>query len=292
MKNLSRYFSVLEGKEKPKFVIAGEKSLEKIKEAEKIMKKCEFCERKCRVNRLNGKVGFCGVGNSWRIFGAHIHLGEEKELVPSGTLFLAGCPLRCVYCQNAPDSIDAEAGGRWSDREVVNWINRQFGRCKNINFVSPDCYVWNILKVLNKIKVEIPIIWNSSSYYSEKTAELIKDVVDVYLLDFRYFKEECGKRLSGVKNYPEIAKRNMIIANEDAELLIRALVIPGHIECCAKPILKWIVENLGDVRVNIMSQYRPVWQAYKFEEINKYLTEKEFEEVLRYARELGLKNLG
>jgi putative pyruvate formate lyase activating enzyme len=289
---MKRYFSVLDGKKKPKFIIANKKGLlgRKVGEAEEIMKRCEFCERKCKVNRLSGEKGFCGVGNKWHVFGAHMHFGEEPELVPSGTLFLAGCTLRCCYCQNAPDSIQPELGTVWTEGEIKDWIEQNSGRVKNINFVTPDCYVYNILRVLNLAKADIPIVWNSSGYYSEKTAELIKEVVDVYLLDFRYFNEECSKKLSDAPNYPEVVMRNLSIASKDAEVLIRVLVLPGHIECCSKPILKWISENIPDVRVNIMDQYSPRYLAHEYEEINKRVSDKEMKEVTDYARELGLKH--
>lgn len=290
---MSNYYRILEGKRKPKFK-QNIKLLDKaIGEAEKIMQSCEFCERKCKVNRLKGEKGFCKVGKDWRIFGAHIHLGEEPDLIPSGTLFLAGCTLRCCYCQNAPDSITPEAGDVWRDKEVARWIdNKSKEGCKNVNFVTPDCYVWNILKVLKLVKSDIPVVWNSSSYYSEKTADLIKDFVDVYLLDFRYFNNRCAIKLSSAPNYVEIAKRNFLIADRNGELLIRVLVIPNHIECDAKPILKWIRDNLGESpRVNIMEQYYPVWQAEKFPEIDRRLTSKEFGDVVDYAKKIGLRNL-
>mgnify|MGYP005675549899 CR=1 FL=1 len=142
------------------------------------------------------------------------------------------------------------------------------------------------------MNADIPVVWNSNSYYSEKTAELLKGVVDIYLLDFRYFKEECAVKYSSAPNYPEVAKRNFLKAHRDAEMLIRVLVMPSHIECCAKPILKWISENLGKrVRLNIMDQYYPAYNAFKFPEIDHRLSRMEFLEVLEFARGLGLKNL-
>lgn len=289
---LTNYLKIVDGKALPKFQIAKQKGIldKKIKKAFSILKSCELCERKCKVDRLKGKKGFCRIGKDWRIFGAHIHMGEEPELIPSATLFLAGCTMRCVYCQNAPDSITPGLGNIWSDKEVAKWIDKKHKEgCKNVNFVTPDCYVWNILKVLNKLKVNIPVVWNSSSYYSEKTAQLIKDIVDVYLLDFRYFNNKCAIKLSSAPNYPNVAKRNFLIANKNGELVVRVLVIPNHIECDAKPILKWIKNNLGqNIRINILKQYWPTWQANKFPEINRGLIFREYENVVSYAKKLGL----
>lgn len=292
-KCLPIYEKILEGNQKPKFKINKQLLDKAIQTAEKIMQSCEFCERKCKINRLKDKRGFCKAGKDWRIFGAHTHMGEEIDLIPSGTLFLAGCALRCCYCQNAPESITPELGQIWQDNKIAEWIDNKFSEgCKNVNFVTPDCYVWNILKALKLVKSDIPVVWNSSSYYSEKTANLIKDFVDVYLLDFRYFNNKCAERLSNAPGYVATAQRNHLIANKYGELLIRVLVIPNHIECCAEPILKWIKDNLGeDTRVNIMAQYYPTWQAEKFEDINRRLTAEEYEDVVDYAKRIGLKNL-
>lgn len=290
-KALSNYYKILAGKSRPRF-----KSAElnrKVKDAFGILKNCELCERKCGVNRLEGKLGFCKVGKEWKIFGAHAHFGEESELVPSGTLFCTGCSMRCIYCQNAPESVTPELGEVWTDEEVAEWIDKKYKEgCKNVNFVSPDCYLWNILKVLKLVKSDMPIVWNSNAYYSEKTAELLKGIVDVYLLDFRYFSEKCAVKLSSAPNYPEVAKRNHLIASNDSEMIIRVLVMPNHIECDAKPILRWIKENLGPyARVNILAQYRPYYKAIKYSEINRALALSEYEEVAAYAKKIGLKNL-
>lgn len=278
-----------------KFLKARESGIlqEKTEQAGKILQSCGLCERKCGANRLRGERGFCGVGREWRIFGAHTHWGEEPELIPSGTIFLAGCNLHCVYCQNAPQSITPGMGEAWSDQGVAEWIDRKAVEgCRNVNFVTPDCYLWNILKALNLVKSDIPVVWNSSSYYSEKSAELIKDIVDIYLLDFRYFSGKCARRLSNTPNYPEVAKRNHLIAKGDSDLIVRVLVMPGHLECDAKPILEWIAENLGPkTRVNILAQYRPCWKAMGYKEISRPLSMEEYREVMDYAKGLGLKNL-
>lgn len=291
MEPLKNYNAILSGKRKPKFMVTNLDG--KIKQAEKILKSCELCERVCKADRLEGEKGFCRIGKEWSIFGSHTHWGEEDVLVPSATLFCAGCTMRCVYCQNAPTSIKPELGGVWNDEEVAKWIDRKYKEgCKNVNFVSPDCFLWNILKVLRLVKTNMPVVWNSNAYYSEKTAELLKGIVDVYLLDFRYFSEKCAKRLSSAPNYPEVAKRNHLIASKDAEIIIRVLVMPNHIECDAKPILKWIKENLGShVIVNILAQYRPCYKAFEYSDIDRPLSLSEYEEVVAYAKGIGLKNL-
>lgn len=296
-RGLTRYKKILDGKEKPKFLLAKKSDLlnEKIKQAQKILKKCELCERKCGVNRLEGETGFCGVGNEPRVFGAHAHFGEEPELIPSATLFFSGCTMRCQYCQNAPESVEYKRGVAWSPSQIAEWIEQMARQgCKNVNFVGGDPapnLPW-ILLALSMVDANIPVVWNSNSYYSTKTANLLKDIVDVYLLDFRYFDEKCAVRLSSAPRYPAIAKRNFLTAHKDAELLIRVLVMPNHIDCDAKPIIKWIRQNLGPgVRANLLAQYRPCWHADKYKDIDEPLSMSDYETVHSYAKKIGLNNL-
>lgn len=290
---LERYFKILQGRALAKFLIAKKKGIlaKRVKEADEALENCELCERKCKVNRKKGERGICGVGSAPHVFGSHTHWGEEEELIPSATLFFSGCTLRCIYCQNAPQSVNYESGDLWQINDIVKWINQKAKQgCRNINFVGgdPTPDIPFILHALSKVKVNIPIVFNSNAYYSEIAANLIKDVVDVYLSDFRYFDESCAVQLSSAPNYPETAKRNHKLAEKHGELMIRLLVIPGHIECDAKPILYWIKQNLKNYRLNILAQYWPAHKAYKFPEISRRLTISEYNDVISYAREIGL----
>ncbi len=294
---LERYGKIVKGECLPRYLEAKESGTlsEKTAEAESILQECRFCERRCRVNRKRGFAGFCGALEKARVFGAHTHYGEEPELVPSGTLFFSGCTMRCAYCQNAPQSISYSAGEQWSEERIAHWIALSKAQgCKNVNFVGgdPAPFTFNVLKALSLCSAQIAVVWNSNSYYSSETAELLRGIVDVYLADFRYFSNECAEKYSSAPGYAEAAKRNLLAAKEDAELLIRVLVMPSHIECCAKPIIKWIASELGgNTRVNIMDQYYPAHNVFDFPEMSRRLKAEEFHDVVSYAHSVGLKNI-
>lgn len=267
----------------------------KIGIAEQLVKSCVFCERKCRVDRTKGQPGFCGVGYKSHVASAFSHTGEEPEFVPSGTIFFSGCNSRCVFCQNYDISQQPSAGEVWDPERIATWLNGRFRMRSiiNANLVGgePTPNLHNILKAMRELDVNIPIIWNSNMYMSEEGMDLLHGVVDVYLADFKYGKDECAQRLSSLKDYTRTVKRNHLIAAKQTEMLIRHLVMPNHVECCSKPILDWIKEKLGDtVRVNIMSQYSPYYRAYEFPEINRRITGKEYEEVVKHAQKIGLTN--
>lgn len=289
---LEGYFKILKKSTRPKFRTTNLDS--KIEMAEEIVQSCIFCERKCRVNRKIGELGFCGVGYESRVASAFIHMGEEHFFIPSGTIFFSGCNSRCVYCQNWDISQYPKNGEIWTPEKIASWIEKNKEFVKNVNFVGgePTPNLHNILKALKISKVDLPIIWNSNFYMSEKAMELLSGVVDVYLSDFKYWSNRCAMKYSSLPNYQEIVTRNHLIAANDSEIVIRHLVLPGHVECCSKPILDWIKKNLGEkVVLNVMSQYRPMYLANKYPEINRKITRGEYEEVVRYAKKIGIMNL-
>jgi putative pyruvate formate lyase activating enzyme len=139
--------------------------------------------------------------------------------------------------------------------------------------------------------VNVPVVWNSNTYYSPETAQLLAEFADIYLLDFKYGPGDCAQRISDAPNYWEVCTRNHLEAKKHGELIIRVLVLPNHLECCAKPILNWIADKLGtETRVNVMFQYRPEWRAHEIPELRRRLTKDEMEKAIQLAEKTGLKN--
>lgn len=267
----------------------------KVELARRIMESCRICERRCGVNRLSGEVGFCGVGKTARVASEFMHYGEEAVLVPSYTIFFAGCTFSCVFCQNWDISQFPDAGVEASPRQLARLVERARDEgARNVNWVggNPDPNLATILEALNECEVSISSVWNSNMYYSQETASLLSGTQDIYLTDFKWFSDSCAVKYSKVQRYLEVVGRNHRIAHRDAEMIIRHLVMPGHVECCTGPILRWIAENLSpDVRVNLMDQYRPCYRANEYPEINRRITEEEYARALELARRAGLTNL-
>ncbi len=262
----------------------------KIKIAEEIFKNCYFCEKRCYVDRNTFK-GDCNVLKP-KIVSEFMHMGEEAILVPSHTIFFAGCNFECIYCQNFDISQYPESGMEINEEKLAKIIDeRRMEGSKNVNFVGgdPTPNLLFILKTMMQTEENVPVIWNSNFYMSEDAMKLLDCFVDLYLSDFKYGPSDCAFQLSGIENYWEIVTRNHLMAKESGDMIIRHLVLPGHVECCSKPILKWISENLGnETVVNIMGQYRPVFKANECTEITRYPSYEEMEEVVEYAKELGL----
>lgn len=265
----------------------------KVKIADLMFRNCNLCEKACGVDRTHER-GQCGVLGPL-ISSEFIHVGEESSLVPSHTVFFAGCNFSCVYCQNWDISQRPTSGMRIDEENLAKIIDkRRMEGSRNVNFVggdpTPDLPF--ILRTMRLVHENIPIIWNSNMYLSLDSMNLLDGFCDLYLTDFKYGNNECALRLSGIPNYMEVVGRNHKIAYEAGSMIIRHLVLPNHVHCCSKPLLDWISQNLGlEVVLNIMGQYRPVYQASEYEDISRHLLYSELEEVVGYAQELGFKNL-
>ncbi len=267
----------------------------KIEIAKRILKQCHFCSHRCSVNRLTGELGYCKCGDTLAVSSVFAHVGEEPELVPSGTIFTMGCTIRCRHCQNWAISQWMELGTECTSKDMAAAVERlRLDGCRNVNLVGGEPTPWLLqwLEIFKHVTVNVPVVWNSNSYYSPETAHLLAGFADVYLLDFKYGPADCAERISNAPAYWDICTRNHLEAKKHGELIIRVLVLPGHLECCTKPTLNWIAENLGaETRVNVMFQYRPEWRAHEIPELCRHLTKTEIKKAIQFARKVGLKNL-
>ncbi len=266
----------------------------KVEIARRLASPCEQCERRCGVNREEGERGYCGVGWKPTISSEFLHLGEERVLVPSHTVFFCGCTFRCVYCQNWDIAFDPDGGVEVPPEKLANVIKyrRRTEGSRNVNWVGgdPTPALHYVLRVLQVLDVNVPQVWNSNMYMSLEAVEILEGVIDLYLADFRYGNDRCASRYSDVEGYWEVVTRNHELAYEQCDLIVRQLVLPNHVECCTFPILEWIANNLGtDVPLNVMPQYRPEYRAREFEEISRRPTEDEIRAAWRKAEELGFR---
>ena len=153
---------------------------------------------------------------------------------------------------------------------------------------EPTTWLKQWLETFKHVGVNVPVVWNSNSYYSEETARLLAGFVDVYLLDFKYGPGDCAERISDAPDYWQVCTRNNLDANKNGELIIRVLVLPGHLECCTKPILNWIA---AETRVNLLFQYRPEWRAHEIPELGRRLSKDEMEKAIQLSKRAGLTNI-
>lgn len=270
---------------------------------------CTLCPHMCKINRNNGKIGRCKSTGNVKIALASLHHFEEPCISGkngSGTVFFSNCNLSCVFCQNYKIS-QLGLGHEISIDELANiFLDQQKNNAENINLVTPTMYVPQIIEAIKIAKsngLKIPIIYNSNGYENVETIRLLKDYIDVYLPDLKYFDNDLAKKYSGINNYFENASKAILelyfqvglpVFDENRlikkGLIIRHLVLPNHIDN-SKKVLLWIKENLPqDVYVSLMAQYFPTYKAKSIEDLNRKLSKEEFEEIKNYLEKLDIHN--
>ena len=273
----------------------------KIELAHRLLKSCEFCEHHCKKNRRDREIGYCGISDRSDIASAFIHLGEERPLVPSGTIFFIGCTISCVFCQNADISTPGKISplyqtGRTISPQILAEIAEVLvvKGAKNINYVGgdPTPHIYTILASLKLQNHNTCQLWNSNLYNSVYALELLQDVIDLWLPDFKFGNNACAQTYSGISHYWDVLTRNMlyIYTHGSKNIIVRHLVMPGHINCCSKPILSWLAHHTPKVLVNIMGQYHPdhLVSGTNHSEINRRVSAAEMQEAYDYADGLGL----
>ena len=273
-----------------------------------MLEKCTICPHKCGINR-NKSIARCRAGNEVKIALYSIHKFEEPCISGengSGTIFFSNCNMNCIYCQNYEIS-QLGKGKEISIEELAEiMLKQQEKGVENINLVTPTSYALHIIEAIKIAKqkgLKIPIVYNTNGYENVGTLKLLEGLVDIYLPDLKYFDNELGKKYSKVDNYFEIATKaikemykqvGQPVLDERGimkkGLMIRHLILPNNIEN-SKQSLKWIKENFdNNVYVSIMAQYFPTYKAKETSDINRKLTQKEYEEVEQYLYDLELEN--
>ena len=272
------------------------------------LEECTVCPRECLANRIAGDTGECGVPAKLMISSANLHYGEEPPISGtngSGTIFLSGCNLHCVYCQNYPISQYRNGEYYSSKQAAAKMVALEKRGAHNINLVTPSHYVPLLMEALliaYKSGLTVPIVYNSSGYDSIKMLELLAGVVDIYMPDMRYADSKYSKIYSAVDDYPQVNRASiremhrqvgiLDVVNGIAArgLLIRHLVMPGGVSGSAE-IFSFVADEISqDTYMAVMSQYFPAYNAGNYPELSKRLKLAEYKDTLHKFEDAGLAN--
>ena len=269
--------------------------------------KCVLCPRRCQADR-NSARGYCGERMQVRVARASLHMWEEPCIsgsAGSGTVFFAGCPLRCVFCQNRKIALGDKGKELTTQQLVKLFLLLQGKGAHNINLVTPTHFVPQIVAALKSAKMQglsIPIVYNTSGYENVETLRMLEGYVDVYLPDLKYYSAELSAKYSSAPDYFVCASRAIKemmrqtgVPIFDQELMtrgviVRHMVMPGHVGD-AKTVLKYLYDTYqDDIYISIMNQYTPPADLTAYPELNRRVTHREYEKVVDYAIELGIQN--
>lgn len=270
--------------------------------------KCRLCPRNCEIDR-NVSTGFCGSKNQISAARAALHFWEEPCISGtkgSGTIFFSGCTLKCCFCQNHEISTGKIGKEITSTHLEEIMLSLQEQGAHNINLVTATQFLPWIIPALDAIKhrLHIPVVYNCGGYEKPEIIDLLKDYVDIYLPDLKYYDSALSARYSKAPDYFEKAQKAILRMTEqigkpilDSEgimlrgVIIRHMILPG----CKNDsiaLLHWIKENLpkDQYLISLMSQYTPFYKSCDYPEINRRITTYEYNKVLDEAIRLGLTN--
>lgn len=268
--------------------------------------KCSLCARKCGIDRTSGAVGYCRMSSEIYLARAALHLWEEPIISGtrgSGTVFFSGCSLGCVYCQNREIS-RGEHGKPVSTEHLAQIMLELEGEgAHNINLVTPTHYAPSIITAVSSARalgLNIPIVYNTSSYDSVETVRALEGTVDIYLPDLKYYRPSTAKTLSFAEDYCDVAfcaidemvRQQPSPVVEDGLMkrgvIVRILLLPGHV-AEAKLNVKRVYDAFGDnVFISLMAQYTPMPDMRP--PLDRRVTRAEYDELVDYAARLGVTN--
>ena len=274
-----------------------------------MLEQCVLCPHNCKVNRLEGQIGRCKCNDKIKIALVSLHRYEEPCISGkngSGTVFFSNCNLNCIFCQNYEISHFGKGYEVSVEKLAQIFLEQQEKGAHNINLVTPTMYVIQIIEAIKIAKskgLNIPIIYNTSSYENVETIKMLKGYIDVYLPDLKYYSNDLCTKYSKVDNYFENASkaikemyRQVGTPEFDDEgmikkgVIIRHLILPNYTQN-TKHILKWIKDNMPeDVYVSVMSQYFPSYRAVDDDKINRRISKREYKTIEDYIYFLDLKN--
>jgi len=282
----------------------------RIEKAYQILKSCQLCPRNCKVNRLEGELGFCRSGLLPKVSSFSPHFGEEAPLVGrhgSGTIFFTNCNLGCIFCQNY--EISHLGKGEEVTKEELSkmMLHLQSLGCHNINFVTPTHFVPQILAALElavKMGLNVPLVYNCGGYEAKEVIALLEGIFDIYMPDIKYEDSEVSKKYSKAEDYPQIVKvavkemhrqvGDLILDGRGIAkkgLLVRHLVLPEGL-AGTKGVMQYLAREVSlNTYVNIMDQYHPCYQAEEYPEIKRPISRAEYREAVDFALEEGISRL-
>ena len=301
---------------------------ERARLAHELLADCRLCAHDCGVNRLAGETGLCHATADARFFSAQTEVSDELELIPTFAVALSGCDLRCDFCITGRESWNPRAGLGFSATAMAEQARAALAEgAKTIMVLGgePTIHLPAALEFVSHLPASAKLIWKTNAHGSAQARELLDGMFDVWLADFKFGNDACALRLAKTPDYVRVVRENLLwFAGAErravgvqasacsgdtlkrelqrelqragsetgvpahGELIVRHLLMPGHVECCWRPVAEWLAENLPGVKVNLRSGFWPAWQAARHAELRRTVSELESHRAGEIADKFGL----
>ncbi|MCX7047384.1 MAG: radical SAM protein [Candidatus Sumerlaeota bacterium] len=271
--------------------IARPLALERATAAEAMTRSCRLCAFRCGVDRTQDAGGRCGCGHETRVFAERVVLGGEEELVPTYEVCLSGCNLKCAFCVALPGSQDSSLGAPLDIEGIAARIREKAPSLRSVSILGgePAIHLPAALRIAARVPADIPLVWKTNTYTSPEALELIDGIADVVVADYKFGADDCARRLCGAERYQEIIQSNLKWMRAHSRLIVRHLLMPGHLECCFLPVVDWLAANMPEIPLSLMEGFLPnsAWAARG--EADRLIHPSESSRARREAEARGLR---
>jgi len=264
---------------------------DRAEQARALLADCRFCAHDCGVNRLAGETGLCHAGAATRFFCAQTEVSDELELIPTFAVALSGCDMRCEFCVTGAASWNARAGADFDAQTLADKARSALqGGARTVMVLGgePTIHLPVALEFVSLLPETARLVWKTNAHGSAQARELLDGMFNVWLADFKFGNDACAQRLAKTPDYLHIVRENLLWADEHSELIVRHLLMPGHLDCCWRPVAEWLAAHLPGVKVNLRSSFWPAWQAARHAELRRTVSGLEGARAVALAREFGL----
>ena len=265
---------------------------ERMQTARALLASCHFCAHHCGVDRLAGERGLCHAGAEPRCFSAQVEVADELELIPTFAVALAGCDLRCDFCITGASSWNPAAGDGVDVRAMATRAKQALGagaRTVTLLGGEPTIHLPAALEFVAEMPATAELVWKTNAYGSAEARALLESMFNTWVADFKFGNDGCAQRLAKIPNYVGVARENLLWACEDSRLIVRHLLMPGHVECCWEPVAEWLAAELPEVRVNLRCGFWPAWHSRRHPELCRTPYAEECARARRIAHRLTLR---
>jgi len=257
---------------------------------------CLWCSHRCGADRWAGQRGPCHAGPEGRLFNAQIEVGDESDLCPVFAVAFSGCDLRCDFCNTGRESWDASAGSVLAgpEREVLlGRIGRAWesGAVRSLMILGgePTIHLASALDLVAALPEGLPLVWKTNAHGTPESNALLDGVFDCWVADLKFGNDACAHRIARVEGYSGRVHPNLLWAADHTRLIVRHLLMPGHLDCCWRPVVTWLAANLPRVEVSLRTGFWPGWFSGRHPELRTPGRVAEAQEALRIGVAAGLR---
>jgi len=266
-------------------------ALERVPLAHAALGACRLCPQNCGVNRLEGERGCCRAGPEARVFSAQVEVGDELELIPTFAIAFNGCDMRCAFCITGADSWNAQRGEPFDAAALAAKAIkalRSEARTAMILGGEPTIHLPEVIRLVAALPAWARLVWKTNAYISTEPRCWLEGLFNVWLADYKFGNDNCAERLAGIGDYQRHVQETLLWAGQHSELIVRHLLMPGHVDCCWEPIARWIGLRLSTTKVSLRCGFWPTWKARRHSELRRAVGVVEERRALEIARGYGL----